>query len=258
MMRKYAIPLRVLVLLALAAMFYAKLSNGTIAFYINQRFAWLSLLAVLLLVLFALSLLWQWSQQRRRALPTLNADEDEAELLIPLRSARIEERRLNGWGIALLLLPAVLALLFPPRPLGAGAVQMRGIGLIAPDRPTTTVRTSTEPSNILDWLRAFARESDPAAFAGREVDVVGFVYKDPRAAEDEFWVARFMVSCCVADASAVGLLVRSAEAAQLQADAWVRVVGRFGVGTFVGERVPVIFAERVELTEPPAQPYLYP
>ncbi|MDW8292321.1 MAG: TIGR03943 family protein [Anaerolineae bacterium] len=251
--------LRILVLLSLAAMMYAKLSDGSLAFYINRRFAWLSLLAVVLLVLLALSATWQWvwQQRRGRAMQRVAAEEEKVVLLRPLQ--KLGEHRLSVGALLLLLLPAAAGLLVPPRPLGASAVEMRGIGAFAPERPASIARlASGEPSNILDWLRAFARESDPAAFAGRAVDVVGFVYKDPRAAKNEFWVARFMVSCCVADAAAVGLLVRSDQAPNLPADTWVRVVGRFGVGTFAGERVPLILAERVEPTAPPAQPYLYP
>ena len=47
--------LKAAVLGGLGLMFYAKLSNGTLSFYINQRFMWLSFVAVLLLAMLALN-----------------------------------------------------------------------------------------------------------------------------------------------------------------------------------------------------------
>ncbi|MCS6774866.1 MAG: TIGR03943 family protein [Thermoflexales bacterium] len=245
---------KAVVLAASGVMLYTHLRNGTLAFYINQRFAWLSLLAVLLFLTLALAMLGALLARR-------GAWEDERELVLTLSSAQPprSEGRLSVWAVLVLLLPALLGLLISPRPLGAGAVEVRGIGLVAPDRPSASVgRAISEPSTILDWLREFARAGDPAALAGRKVEVVGFVYRDPRNAPGEFWVSRFTVSCCVADAAAVGLLARWAQADQLKPDEWVRVVGRFGVGEFAGERLPVILAERIEPVPPPSQPYLHP
>ncbi|MGQ9814144.1 MAG: TIGR03943 family putative permease subunit, partial [Candidatus Roseilinea sp.] len=102
------------------------------------------------------------------------------------------------------------------------------------------------------------RQSDPAAFVGQEVDVIGFVYRDPRNASNQFWVSRFVVSCCVADASAIGLLVQADQASTLTLDSWVRVTGRLGLGEFAGERLPVIVPDTIEPTEQPEHPYLYP
>lgn len=60
---------------------------------------------------------------------------------------------------------------------------------------------------IVDWLVEFQRQ-EPTAFTGEEASVVGFVYRDERFGEDSFLVAVFILSCCVADASPVGLVVR--------------------------------------------------
>ncbi|MCS7054984.1 MAG: TIGR03943 family protein [Thermoflexales bacterium] len=253
--------LKAVVLAASGLMFYAKISDGTLAFYINQRFAWLSLVAVIIYLALAITMVYKAGQHRQFTRSLSELDEFD---VIPLQAR--DPRRRSGhrasWlALGLLVLPALLGLFTPARPLGASAIESRGIGLTAPDRAGTVTqaqRIATGPKNILDWLREFSRAADLSTFEGQAADVIGFVYKDPRTKPDEFWVSRFVVSCCVADATALGLLVQTEDAPTLPADRWVRVVGKFRMGEFAGERIPVIVAERVEPTQQPAQPYLYP
>jgi len=73
-----------------------------------------------------------------------------------------------------------------------------------------------------------------------------------------FLVSRFAVTCCSADAMAIGLLVRWPEAASLESNAWVRVRGPVEVGSLRGNPTPLVAAASLEGVEAPAQPYLYP
>jgi putative membrane protein len=93
---------------------------------------------------------------------------------------------------------------------------------------------------------------------GQPADITGFVYREPSFDENQFMVARFTVSCCVADASAIGIVVVDDAAADLRTDAWVRVQGTMQVGDVRGERAPVLHASAIEQIEQPAHPYLYP
>jgi putative membrane protein len=244
--------LKAVVLGGLGLMFYAKLSDGTLNFYINQRFAWLSFVAVLLLSVLALTLVYRLIE--RRAAPAEQHDHSDHD-------HHHHQHGLSWGGIALLALPMLLGLLVPARPLGASAITSRGIGLTAPDSPSSAVvaqRAITGPRNVLDWLREFSRNADPSAFSGQSVDVVGFVYRDTRNSSDQFWVSRFTISCCVADATAIGLLVQTAQAADLKNDSWVQVTGKLTVGEFAGENIPVITPDKIELVDQPDNPYLYP
>ena len=87
---------------------------------------------------------------------------------------------------------------------------------------------------------------------------IGFVYRDIRLEEGQFMVARFAISCCVADASAIGVIVQWPKAAALAQDSWVHVKGKFAIQTFDGQRTPILVADNVEPTNQPARPYLYP
>jgi putative membrane protein len=71
-------------------------------------------------------------------------------------------------------------------------------------------------------------------------------------------VARFTISCCVADASAIGLPVARQETNTLPQDTWVRVQGAFEVGEFQGDSLPILQAASVEAVAQPEHPYLYP
>jgi uncharacterized repeat protein (TIGR03943 family) len=178
-----------------------------------------------------------------------------------VEKAHVHRHRLAWGAVAIMALPMLLGLLVPARPLGANAVSSRGIGLSAPDRPgsvTQAQRAVTGPKNVLDWLREFTRNGDPAAFNGQAVDVTGFVYRDPRTAGNQFWVSRFTITCCVADASAIGLLVQTDQAGTLKNDSWVRVTGKFALGEYAGEKIPVIMPEKIEPVDQPDNPYLYP
>jgi uncharacterized repeat protein (TIGR03943 family) len=253
--------LKAAILAASGLMFYAKIANGTLAFYINQRFAWLSLLAVVVFLALAMTMLYRALPARTQDAPAINEGDELQLVRTQVREQQRMAHRVSWSGVLLLALPALLGFFTPARPLGAGAIESRGIGLTAPDRPGSTAqvqRVSRGPKNILDWLREFSRTADPNAFSGQQADVIGFVYKDPRSKANEFWVSRFTVSCCVADASAVGLLVQTEQTPNLKADSWVRVTGKFNTGEFAGEKIPVIVADKIEPTEQPNQPYLYP
>ena len=71
-------------------------------------------------------------------------------------------------------------------------------------------------------------------------------------------VGRFTLNCCVADASAIGMVIEWAEARQLNLDTWVQVEGKLHAREFDGELTPVLVADSVSEVSPPSQPYFYP
>jgi putative membrane protein len=87
--------------------------------------------------------------------------------------------------------------------------------------------------------------------------VIGFVYHDPRLSEGQFMVGRFTITCCVADALAVGMVVAWPEAKDLPDNHWVRVQGAVQTVLLDGQTLPLIDAETVEIIPEPQQPYLF-
>jgi putative membrane protein len=228
--------LKPLLLLALALFLYSRLSNGAILFYINRRFVWLTWLAVGVLLLVT------WSYR----VPVLSSE---------------HAHQLTWRAAVLLLLPVLLGWLIPPQSLNTAALSGRELNalpqtsLVVSARPARQV-TEMRDLTLLDWVLAFGESPDPATFADKTADLTGFVYQREGLPPDTWLLSRFIITCCVADATAIGIMVRAPGVA-VEDDAWVRVQGHFVVQNVVGEQLPVLVADVVELIEPPAQPYLY-
>ncbi|GAB4478512.1 MAG: hypothetical protein Kow00124_22970 [Anaerolineae bacterium] len=246
---------KALILVLMAILLMQKLISGELYFYIGQRFGWLALLAIMLMI--ALAGAYNLRGQGSGA----ESENDHDDHNHAGHDHDHEHGAASIWPLFFLALPLVLGAAIPARPLGAAAAETRGVAtdltLAAGDAATSLTIVPGE-RNVLDWVRAMSAEPDPAAFDGQEADLIGFVYRDVRFAPDQFMVARFTLSCCVADATAIGVVVHSPDTASLPVDAWVQVRGTFRVGELDGMIMPVLEAEEITRIEAPAQPYLYP
>ena len=111
---------------------------------------------------------------------------------------------------------------------------------------------------MLEWSSLLAQTSDPAFYAGKPVDVIGFITPDPDA-DDVFYVSRFMITCCAVDAQPIGVPVYLPDwQAQFEADDWVEVTGEF-VSNRSTESTAPIALDPAEVTgvDEPSDPYLY-
>lgn len=247
-----------LALFGLAIFLYTRIVNGTLLFYINQRFAWLTLAAAIGLVLVASS---YQPILRRAAGRADDHDAHDHDVDSHTHDHAGHDHSLRWSGLLIVILPVVLGILIPPRPLGVSALATREVTVGAPSGMPAAIRTATEKTdgdkNILDWAYEF-QAADLAQVAWREANVIGFVYKDEQFGANAFSVARYVVSCCVADAAYAGLLVQWPDVAALENDQWVRVAGHFELIEKNGQPTPILIAKSIENTTQPNQPYLYP
>jgi uncharacterized repeat protein (TIGR03943 family) len=161
--------------------------------------------------------------------------------------------------MALVALPVILGTLVPSRPLGADAAQGNFNLSVASTYAGSALPSNTADWNILDWIQAFYSDDDSVRLDGREANVIGFVVRDENFPPGYFMVARFFVSCCVADGTSVGLPVVWEGTGSLREDTWVRVRGNIEVGEFLGDTLPILYATTVDHTVgQPDRPYLYP
>ena len=263
--------LKGLLLLGLGIFLFTRITSGTLNYYISQRFDWLTIAAVLGLVVVGLSYryLLQESEDSDAASDDLGPKRsDEAGSMAAVDSHQHSHNHdhshaLSWSGLVLISLPIVLGLLVPPRPLGVAALQNReisagGLDSVLPAAAGSTLVKESSERTILDWVLAFHQGDRPAETD--TADVVGFVYLDEAADEAAFTLTRFVVGCCAADAMAVGLPVSLTAGlpseAELEEGQWVRVVGQFADST--GNDIPVLVAEQLEAVPEPNQPYLYP
>ncbi len=242
--------IKMTLLMALGLFLYSRIMSGTILFYINERFVTLSLLASIGFILIGFSYYRRGEQ--------------------PASLYNLGRQPITWLGLLIAAIPVVVGVMVEPQPLGASAVGNRELDVGGLPTNESRLRSITAPTggsermgllpgerNVVDWLMEFQRVSDPSVLAGEEARVIGFVYYDDRFDEDAFMVGRFVLSCCVADASPVGLIVQWPDTQSLANDTWVEVSGQFAVGEFDGRTIPVLVAETVEITDAPAQPYLY-
>lgn len=237
---------KIVLLCGLALYFLYNILSGNLTNYINQRFAWLSYVAVALFALLAIGNILELLRRHDHH-DHHHHDHDH------------HHHDVVSWPVlAVVAVPLVLGTLVPSRPLGSAAIG----GNISINAVSVTNATTftTDPMqwNVLDWLRAFSNAEDPSSFNGKEAQIIGFVYKEPTYPADQVMVARFTVSCCVADASAIGLPMQWDQAADLKQDTWIQVKGIFLEGEFRGNSVPILHATTVEIVDQPEHPYLYP
>lgn len=231
---------------------FSRFSNGTLLYYINERFTSLTLVAVVGLFIVGISYLFgqPHGDHHHHHQHDHGADEHHDH-----------NHDVTWVGIALLLLPVLLGLFVTPRPLGASAMANREVGFESRSVMPAAVAASTEKSsterNILDWVYAFHQHGE-GSFEGEAVDTIGFVYTDDEMVAEEFALTRYVVSCCAADASYVSLVVRSAEPHSFSNDQWVRVQGKIKLLDSKRGLRTVIIPTKVESVSIPIQPYLYP
>lgn len=232
---------KVTILFGLAIYFAYIIIVGDLNNYINLRFAWLSYVAVVIFIALGGANLYGILQSR-------NTSDEYIR----------QEHTSLSWSILFVVaIPLVLGTLIPSEPLGADAVNGDiSNTTVSLSRASAVTRDPLE-RNILEWLRVF-NEGTPASFNGQQADVSGFVYREPTFGEDIFMIARFTMSCCVADASAIGFPVRFVDDGTLADGEWVRVTGTFLADNFRGELTPILEADFLEIIDQPERPYLYP
>lgn len=217
--------------------------SGTLANYINTRFAWLTTIAVILFLMIGGMSVFVLIRGKQPSTYTPDSDYEHTGL---------------SWNALMIgAIPLFIALFIPAQPLGveavSGGVSLNPVGIGSVD----TFTQNPLDRNILDWLRLFNETDSPAVFDGEEVEIIGFVYREPSYGSNQFMVARFSLSCCVADAFAIGLPVELDAPLEFDDGEWVRVRGILQAGQFDGNNVPIIIPATVEPVDAPENPYLY-
>ena len=240
--------LAAVVLYGIVAILLHRLLSGTLVYYINQRYAWLTWVAVAGLGAMALALAGTaWRGARHAGRP-------------------VHGVRMSWSALAVLALPVAFGLA-PEQPLGSAALGNREVAVASlpptalqsttAGRATRSAASEALGRSMLDWLVEFHVADDPDRFAGQEARITGFVSRDATLRANQVRLTRFLLSCCVADAMAIGIVAEAGELALVPDDQWLTVRGRFKVDEIDGERTPVLAAVEVSRIDPPPVPYLY-
>lgn len=235
--------LKSIILFSLGVFLVLKIIDGSLFYYINRRFLWLTILGAIGFLLLSVALYLGFANHEH----CHDHDHQHAKGIGPL---------------LIICIPLFLGFLFPAQPLDASVIENKGISLAAPVISQTGEQLSldqpADSRTILDWVRAFNYSEDPGEFNGETASVIGFVYHDDRLTADQFMVGRIAVTCCVADAFAIGMVVEWPKASRMADNSWVHVEGTVQATNVGGWELPLIVAEDVSPTDPPPEPYVYP
>lgn len=168
-----------------------------------------------------------------------------------------------GWGSFLLLTAAILGLIITPRAfasqtaLDRGVTELIGATRVQPQAFRAQVRP--EERSLVDWVRTLNVYPEPDAYTGQKVKVQGFVIHQPNVSQEYIFLARFILTCCAADAYPVGLPVQlpSSSRQQYPPDTWLEVEGQMTTQTLGEKRQLTIAANSLKKIPQPQNPYSY-
>ena len=223
-----------LVLAAWASLFWFLLLSDRVGLYLSTRTSWVVPMAAVTLSVATASLLVAARGGRREALHV-----DEAI-----------------W-MTVLVMPVVLLLALPPTTLGSFSAtrksQFAGSSL-------ASVSSGLDETGEVTLLTLAVAKTSVAGSellvkrGGAEVDFVGIVARDSSMPPDELLLTRYVVTCCVADATVVQVRVVNVTPGLFESDDWIEVRGRvYAIG-----REVIVDAASVEEVAPPERPYLSP
>lgn len=136
-----------------------------------------------------------------------------------------------------------------------------------PPKPVNSIAKETDLVQL--YLNI---EDHPEQVYNQRWRFTGFVYQDPKLAKNQFVISRFVITCCIVDATPIGIIVESPDAPKLKADTWVEVAGVLqkksigradeikAVHNFheTDDGVPYLVANSCKIVPTPQDPYLDP
>jgi putative membrane protein len=236
------------------AMLLVKVFTNTLPLYVHVRYTpMITITGIILLVMAGVQV---WMTLRSEAHDHDHHDHDDGHDHAPITW--------KSPALLALLVPVILGLLVPPRALGSAAINTQGFSNTGTGMRTvqtivdSTSVVDTSQWTLLDYVNALVYKPDHPQLQGQPIETSGFVWRNADMPEGQFYIARFVVSCCSADGLAIYLPVQWEGSNDLPNDSWVRVQGTIGLEEVQGQPAAVIQAAEIIPIEQPAQPYLYP
>lgn len=216
---------------AWAGLFWFLWLSGRDAFYLSERTSWVVPVAAVIL-----------------AAATVGR-------LISARSPNPESIRRRELAImAAMVLPVLLVTVLPPATLGTFSAGKRA-GYAGAGPAASAADIASGELTLVDVAAAQTTpegERALAARAGEGVEFVGFVARYPDTPPDELMLTRYVVSCCVADATVAAVRVVNVTPGAFADNEWIEVTGTiYPIG-----REVIVNAASISAVERPDRPYL--
>ncbi len=158
--------------------------------------------------------------------------------------------------IGLMVMPVMAIAVLPPTALGQTALKGRP-SFAQAALSMTSQSIGTGPLNWIDIASSPLTELGARALEQREgstVTLIGFVTIYPDTSVDEFYLTRFVITCCVLDATIAQVRVVNVTPGKYKSNEWVSVTGTmYPIGRDV-----IIDESSIKPVPRPADPYLTP
>lgn len=116
-------------------------------------------------------------------------------------------------------------------------------------------KIQVEDKDYVQTMNAIGQ--DVNGFKGKEITFSGFIYNDQDVTGDKVVVARYGITCCIADASVWGMIVAGENVKKLPEETWVKITGLLDETKYKGTLFPLVKVSKVEKINTPTDPYVY-
>jgi putative membrane protein len=236
--------LKIASMLGFAIFFIITIINGSVSLYINPKNLPFLIFAIIAMVVVSFFL--------------------AGDLFVK------ENKKTGSLGMLFFILPVIMAFLIPAQSLDSSSrsVDTSGISggaVLSNGGQQNVLEYSTfedgdiilDDKNFSIWLDLIYR--NPQKYTGREIELVGFIYKDDNYFDkNQFAAARMMMVCCAADMQMTGFICSYDQKLEYDNDTWVRVRGKIEKTELEGETIPIIKVQSMEETQRPKEDYIYP
>ncbi|MBU8905340.1 TIGR03943 family putative permease subunit [Desertibacillus haloalkaliphilus] len=178
-----------------------------------------------------------------------------------------------SYGI--IILPLVTGFLLPYKDFGAAEAQKRGVSystyhdhgdledheLFPQEKDILEIINEPalyfDNTNFADYLTSIT--TYPEGFIGKSIELDGFILEDDFHVNSKRTViTRFLVTHCVADAHAAGIVIEDGSSLGIKENSWIRVKGKLDVQKEGEWLIPVIKVDSWKEIDLPLDPYIYP
>lgn len=95
---------------------------------------------------------------------------------------------------------------------------------------------------------------NPSSYKGEKIQTEGFIYKQKNFKNNEFVIAREVMTCCVADIQIAGPMCQYDKTVDLKENDWFRIEGTIDIK----DNMPIIKVEKLISVTKPKSEYIYP
>jgi putative membrane protein len=160
-----------------------------------------------------------------------------------------------------ILLGAIVIFAVPVRSLSSESFALRtstnGVNTTQEERDKVRLKLKGDVDStsfkFFDWISA-KNLGENGVFKNKKFKGSGFITASSEPGS--FNLSRFIVSCCIVDATPVSLLVQYDYQTQFKANDWVEVEGSFAIKTVEGKSQPVMIPTIVTKIPEPDNTYL--